>query len=160
VKKSVPSALLLLVGKGKNAEQLKKLTSELGLEDVVEFTGWVDFRLVPDYIKASSVCLVPHESNPHTDTTIPHKIFQYMLLEKPMVVTDAKPLKRIADETGCGLVVPSNDPVSMAQAICRILEDPNLQEELGKKGRKAALERYNWAIESEKLISLYEELAR
>lgn len=159
VNKTIPKAKLLLIGRGKNSEQLKRLCAELGLEGVVEFTGWVDFKLVPDYIKASEVCLVPHESNPHTDTTIPHKIFQYMLLEKPVVVTDAKPLQRIAEETGCALVVRSNDPVSMADAIRRILNDVDLQNELGKHGREAVLNKYNWRIESDKLVSLYRTLA-
>ncbi|MHC1577405.1 MAG: glycosyltransferase family 4 protein [Candidatus Methanospirareceae archaeon] len=112
VVEEIPDARLLLVG-GKGSEEyeeeLKKLCKELKVENNVEFTGWVDFRLVPSFTALSDVCLVPHHASGHTNTTIPHKLFQYMAMRKPVIVTDCKPLKRIVEECDCGIVVPSGD---------------------------------------------------
>ena len=160
VQKEMPDALLLLVGRGKNYEQLQRLCSEKGVEKAVEFTGWVDFDLIPNYIKISNICLVPHNASRHTDTTIPHKIFQYMLLKKPVIVTSAKPLKRIVEEADCGIVVPSENYIEMAEAIKSIYHDPSLSKNYGNNGREAVLKKYNWKTEAQKLSALYRKFNR
>jgi len=158
VLRKIPEAKLLLVGKGskKYEEEMKKLCKSLEVENNVEFTGWIDFRLVPSYIAASDVCLVPHHSSGHTNTTIPHKLFQYMAMRKPVIVTDCKPLKRIVEETNSGMIVPSKDYNEMADVIITLYNDRKYARKLGENGRKAVEEKYNWDNEARKLRKLYE----
>lgn len=156
----IPDAKLLLVG-GKSTEyeeKLRGLCKILKVENNVEFIGWVDFRLVPSYIAASDVCLVPHHASGHTNTTIPHKLFQYMAMRKPVIVTDCKPLKRIVEETNCGLVVPSGNHDKMAKAVIKLYKDRDYARKLGENGRRAVEERYNWRNEAKKLCQLYKEI--
>lgn len=161
--KTIPHAKLLLIG-GKGNPSFEKtmrdLCVELNLENNVEFTGWVDFSLVPTYIAASSVCLIPHHASGHTDSTIPHKLFQYMAMKKPIVTTDCIPLKRIVEETSSGIVVPSGDAGAMAKAIIDIYNNPNLARQYGENGRKAVETKYNWKNDSENLIQIYQELSK
>ena len=161
VLEEIPDARLLLVG-GKGSaeyeEELKKMCKDLKVENKVEFTDWVDFRLVPSYIALSDVCLVPHHASGHTNTTIPHKLFQYMAMRKPVIVTDCKPLKRIVAECDCGLVVPSGDYKEMAEAVIRLYKDKDYARKLGANGRKAVEETYNWETEAKKLCELYNGL--
>ncbi|HII03049.1 TPA: glycosyltransferase family 4 protein [Methanosarcinaceae archaeon] len=137
---------------------MKDLCKQLNIENDVIFTGWVDFSLVPSYIKASDVCLVPHHSNGHTNTTIPYKLFQYMSMEKPIIVTDCPPLKRIVEETGSGLVIPSGDYNKMAEAVVSLYENPESSKMMGENGKKAVEEKYNWKSEAEKLCALYKKI--
>lgn len=159
--KEIPNAKLLLVG-GKGSEEyekeLKKLCEELKVENNVEFTGWVNFSLVPSYIALSDVCLVPHHVSGHTNTTIPHKLFQYMAMRKPVIVTNCKPLKRIVEECDCGVVVPSGDYNEMAEAVIRLYKDREYARKLGENGRRAVEEKYNWKNEAKKLCELYKRL--
>lgn len=158
----IPNAKLLLIG-GKASEYemyLREMCKKLKVENNVEFTGWVDFSLVPSYIAASDVCLVPHHSSAHTNTTIPHKLFQYMAMKKPVVVTDCKPLKRIVEECKCGIVVPSGDHRRLAEAVVRLYRNRDLAETFGKNGRKCVELKYNWRNEAEKLISVYREVIK
>jgi len=161
VVEEIPDAKLLLVG-GKASKEyegyLRKLCKDLKIENNVEFTGWVDFNLVPSYISLSDVCLVPHLASGHTNTTIPHKLFQYMAMEKPVIVTDCKPLKRIVEECKCGIVVPSGDYNKMAEAIIMLYQNKEYARKLGKNGRRAVEEKYNWENEAKKLCELYERL--
>ena len=163
VVEEIPDARLLLVG-GKGSEEyeeeLKKLCEELKVENNVEFTGWVDFSLVPSYIALSDVCLVPHHASGHTNTTIPHKLFQYMAMRKPVIVTDCKPLKRIVEECDCGIVVPSGDYNEMAEAVIRLYKGKEYVRRLGENGRRAVEENYNWENEAKKLCELYERLVK
>jgi len=143
LKEEIPNVKLLLVGDGANRAELELLASDLGVSENVEFTGWEPFDLVPSYISLSDICLVPHHSNPHTDATVPHKLFQYMLMRKPVVVSTCKPLARIVNETGAGLVFESGNSEDFAR-VCLKLLDTNKRKNLGENGRKAVLEKYNW----------------
>ncbi|RLI93481.1 MAG: glycosyltransferase WbuB [Candidatus Altiarchaeales archaeon] len=156
----IPNAKLLLVGGGLKGyeEEIKKLCKDLKVENNVIFTGWVNFNSIPSYISVSDVGLVPHHKSGHTDTTIPNKLFQYMTMRKPVVVTDAKPLRRIVEETKCGIVVPSGDYNKMANAVVKLYEDKDYAKKLGENGRRAVERKYNWEKEAEKLCELYEKL--
>jgi glycosyltransferase involved in cell wall biosynthesis len=155
----VPQARLLVVGSGAGYEDdLRSLTRTLGVDERVTFTGWVDPEQVPGHIAASDVCLVPHRSTEHTETTVPHKLFQYMAMCRPVVVTDAKPLARIVEDAGCGRIVPAADPDAMADALAELVE-PETAQPLGAAGRRAVETTYNWARQSEALLDVYRRLA-
>jgi glycosyltransferase involved in cell wall biosynthesis len=134
------------------------LCAEVGVTDRVTFTGWVDFEEVPAQMAGCDVCVVPHASTPHTETTVPHKLFQYMAMGKPVLVTDVAPLARIVRETESGLVVPAGDHGAMADAIRRLRDDPALCAELGRNGRRAVESEYNWGRDGDRLVEVYDEL--
>jgi len=155
ITKKITNAKLFLVGNGNHKMYLENFVKKHNLEKSVEFIEWVDFKFVPTYIKASKVCIIPQPANPFINTTIPHKLFQYMYLGKPVLVSDAKPLARIVTECQCGEIFKSNSPVDFADAIKRI-HDSTIN--YGKKGQKAVKEKYNWNQSSQELIRLYSEL--
>ena len=160
IAEEVPNAKLLIVGAPgteRYGGAFDDLVGECGVEGRVVNTGWVDFDDVPSYMAAGDVCLVPHAKNPHTDTTVPHKLFQYMALSKPVITSNADPLARMMDETDAGLVATAGDPGAFAEAAVS-LADPDRREELGANGRRAVEERYNWAIDAERLRTIYDRL--
>lgn len=94
----------VIAGDGKYINQLKSLAKKLGITKHVIFLGWVTFTDIPYIISASDICVIPHWATSHKNTTIPNKLFDYMASCKPVVVSDAKPLKRIVEAENCGLV--------------------------------------------------------
>jgi len=156
-RKQIPDLAVILVGKGATEDVLRTQARELGIDDIVSFEGWQPFSRFPSYIRGSSVCLIPHLKTKHTDTTIPHKLFHYMLLERPVVSTDCAPLKRIVDETSAGLVYASGDAEALAAALIK-LRDQKLRQQMGRAGRLAVKEKYNWSRTSKKLVALYSSL--
>ena len=154
----IPDLHLLLVGGDYNRQELEALAADLGIEDCLTITGWVDFKEVPGLIGLSDICTVPHVKNDFTDATIPHKLFQYMLMGKPVVVSDAKPLKRIVEETGCGRVFKNRDDRDLAGVLLSLYKNPDQRETMGGRGRIAALEKYNWKKEEESLLELYRDM--
>ena len=157
LKERIPNVKLLLVGEGHNRAELEQLSANLGVSQDVEFTGWQPFDLMPSYISLSDICLVPHHSNPHTDSTIPHKIFQYMLMRKPVVVSTCKPLARIVDETQAGLVFESGNSDDFAR-VCLELLDVDKRKQFGENGRRAVMTKYNWENTGKDLIKVYEDI--
>jgi glycosyltransferase involved in cell wall biosynthesis len=153
----IPNALLVLVGKGDEAI-FKKMVSDKHLDQAVEFVSWQDLTLMPSYITASDVCIMPYLASAHVDTSSPHKLFQYMAMAKPVIVSSAKPMVRIVKETGAGLIYDSGDANGLAEAIIKIYRDKELAASLGRAGQKAVKERYDWQKEGDKLIKLYQDL--
>ncbi|NQT47874.1 MAG: glycosyltransferase [Chloroflexi bacterium] len=159
---TIPNAKLLLVGSGSNEVKLKQLASKRQLDEVVEFTGWQDFDLVPSYIAASNICL-------HTfiDTTLlqsrassANKVFHYMAMGKPTIVASSQEaMSRLVHAADAGIEYSAGDPHSLALAIVKLYRDKDLVNKLGEAGRKAVREKYNWNVEGAKLVSLYRDLS-
>ena len=161
VKAAAPDARLLLVGDRNEPYRryLERLAEESGCADAVEMTGWQPFEKIWSFIEASDVCLVPHARNPHTDTTIPHKIFQYMSAGKPVVVSDCPPLRSVVEDSGGGVWFRYDDPEDFAEKIISLYRDAEGRRGMGEAGRSAFLDRYNWDSTSHELVRLYERLA-
>jgi len=158
---AVPELLLVLVGGGNDAyrRRLEELAHGLGCADLVEWTGWKRQDEIWSYIEASDVCLVPHARNPHTDTTIPNKIFQYLMRERPVIVSDCPPLRRIAEDTGGGLVFDWRRPEELAARVLELYRDPARRRAMAEAGRRAVLDRYTWERTAAPLVDLYRTLS-
>ena len=153
----IPTVRLILVGTGRNFADLKELARNLGVKEHVDFPGWVPFEESARAIWEADVCIIPHLSTEHTNTTVPHKLFQYMFLKKPVLVSSSPPLKRIVQETRSGEVFHAGDPEDFARKLVEMFRSKNLTD-WGANGHKAVLETYNWEKESQKLVQLYREL--
>lgn len=159
VRERVPDARLILMGSGQGESSLRELTSSLGLQAAVEWTGWVDGRTMRDRLARASVGAVPHLRNEHTDSTVPHKLFQYMAMGLPVAVTDCAPLARIVRETRAGTVAIAGDAEDLARALVG-LTDPRVAASASEAGRRAVADRYNLHVEGRALVALYEGLQR
>ncbi|HOT95766.1 MAG TPA: glycosyltransferase family 4 protein [bacterium] len=155
IRAEIPNIRLLLVGDGPNTAELRQCAREEGVAELVEITGWVPFAQTASYIEACQICIVPQPSNPFIDNTIPHKIFQYMALEKPVVCSDAKALVRIISGSRCGEVFPSRSAEGFARAVLKIYHS---DFPYGRNGRHAVEEKYNWSHSAQALIALYDRL--
>ena len=157
VAQHVPHAHLLIVGARDNHQKhkLQKLARRCLVSKQVEIIGWQPFERVRDFVQVSAACLVPHSDSEHTNTTVPHKLFQYMIAGKPVVVSNVRPLKRIVEETKAGLVFAADDPGSLAQALIQLYEEYEMAHEYGANGRQAATGAYSWKHDARRLVNIY-----
>ena len=156
----IPKFRLLIVGiRNKDAHAwLKREVTKLKIDEFVEIIGWQPFDKVNRYILTSDVCLVPHNDFEHTQTTVPHKLFQYMICQKPVLVSDCAPLKRIVEDSKCGIVFTANDSFDMADKLNWMYDHPEELKDMGQKGQKAAHGKYSWRNDSKNLVNMYAEL--
>ncbi|MGB3463763.1 MAG: glycosyltransferase family 4 protein [Cyclobacteriaceae bacterium] len=151
----IPELKVVLVGTGRNHRELEELAGELKVSDYVAFEGWQQPDTLPDYIKASDVCMIPHIKTAHTDNTIPHKLFQYMLLKKPVLSSNCDPLTRIIEDTNCGVIYQSDDENDLADKVLTLYANDSMRSDMGEKGKSAVESTYNWENTAENLIELY-----
>lgn len=93
-----PDTTLLIVGGGlftDYEDELKKLVIELGLEDVVKFTGTVPYAHLPHYISSMDVCCIPYADEEWVSHSLPNKFFEYSACGKPIISTPVPDVMRI-----------------------------------------------------------------
>jgi len=135
-----PNAVLLLIGGGREKEKLEMLAKERGVQEKVIFTGLVPYEKVNEYLSACDVLAAPFPKGREYTTNLPLKLPEYLAIGKPIVVTNGPVLSRIATESGAGEVAEAESPESIAKAVTRALDNP----EMGKGGRDYAEKRLEW----------------
>ncbi|MDQ0415871.1 glycosyltransferase involved in cell wall biosynthesis [Croceifilum oryzae] len=105
--------------------------------------------------KVGLVCLHPVENYRES---LPIKMFEYMSAGMPVLATDFPLWKEIVEGSDCGFTVNALDPKEMAEKVTQILTDAELAKSMSVNGRKAYEENYNWHIEEQKLLRLYQEI--
>jgi glycosyltransferase involved in cell wall biosynthesis len=95
---------------------------------------------------------------PNYVESYPTKIFEYMAMGLPVIASNFPLYQEIIEGNHCGICVDPLDPEKIAEAVRWILEHPTEAKKMGKNGRKAVEERYNWFMEEKKLLYLYQEL--
>jgi len=152
-----PRIQLHLIGGGRTEQELKNLALQEKITNV-KFYGLQPDRKLPSFMETCDIGIVPHKKNEQTDNTIPHKLFQYLWKQKPVIVSDCKPLKRLVEEMECGLIFKSGDEKDLADKIISLVEKKKTMKQMGKNGNKFILEKYNWKRSERKLIELYRQI--
>lgn len=96
--------------------------------------------------------------SPNFKESYPTKLFEYMTLGLPVIASDFPLWKEIIEGNQCGICVNPMDPKAISGAIDYMTEHPEEAAEMGKRGREAVEEKYNWATEEIKLINIYKNL--
>lgn len=145
--------VFLVVGGGREKENLENKARAMNLEDNVVFTGWVDYERVPFYINASEVCVAPMGTGRERSGSSALKIFEYLACGKPTVATDVPDLDFLEKE-GCGVLVPRGDESDLARAVLDLLADRKRSETMGVSGMSLVKNRYSWDATARKVNDL------
>jgi len=127
---------LIMVGNGSDLARLKSKALALGLSNEVIFTGQVPYKHIPDYIAASDICLSPIPPTPQYLISSPTKLFEYMVMGKPVIANLEIPEhKEVIEESKAGILVPFT-PEGFTRGITELLDSPrSLLNEMGKNGQ-------------------------
>jgi glycosyltransferase involved in cell wall biosynthesis len=159
--REIPGFQLAVVGPSElQIPRLERLIHQAGADDYVTVIRKVPSAQVPAYIRSSEVCLVPHNDTEHTNTTVPHKLFQYMLLERPVLVSDCPPLERIVRAAGCGEVFRRNDAEHMAEQLVKMYSNPQQLGAWASQGACSASADFSWENDATRLVEMYDSLGR
>jgi glycosyltransferase involved in cell wall biosynthesis len=142
-----------IVGSGQSEPELRRLAAELGLDDQVEFPGWLEGDAVLRYLFTADVGLAPDPKNPLADRSTLVKIAEYMAAGCPVVSYDLAESRVSARDAA--LYATPNEPQSFADCIATLLDDPALRERMGAAGRSRARDELAWEHSAEHLAEAY-----
>lgn len=145
VRETTPDVVLLFIGGGSEKERLMRLAGELGLRNVL----FMDPR-PPEFIaRLYSIAyagLASARNLPLFKGARSSKMFPVMACGKPVVYRGDGEGPRLVEEARAGLVARSEEPGELAAAICKLVQNPDLANELGQNGRNYVENNFSWRV--------------
>ena len=144
--KEIPCKLLL-AGSGKLAESLKSRAKRLGVDEMVDFLGFVEH--MPAFYSSLDIFLLPSH----------YEGFGYVLIEAmasriPVVAFDVKSSSEIVEHGINGYLVPPGQVHELALRVMELAEDEPLRRKMGQKGRARVEDRFSFERNRELITDL------
>lgn len=151
---------LLLAGNVNNAERdtFHSRINDPEIENFILHKPWIDISEFPTYAKACTAGLSPIFKGEQHDIGVANKVFQYMLMELPVIASDSVAQATVISDNNCGLVFPDQDVKALAVAITELISQPELKQKFGANGKKAVMEKHNLSVAGNAIAELYREL--
>jgi glycosyltransferase involved in cell wall biosynthesis len=149
VRKEIPNIKCKIVGTGPQEGYLRLLVSKLGLQEHVEFLGFVKrHQDLVRVLKSSQVLCLPS-----TVEGFGIVLLEAMAARVPFVATEIEPLIEATEKIG-GLFVEPRNFEDLARKLSFLLSDEKLQKNLAKEGFKQALN-YDWENIADRIEEVY-----
>ncbi|HBV22307.1 MAG TPA: glycosyl transferase [Jeotgalicoccus sp.] len=140
----------------KVAGKVKDLTYENNLKLV----GQLNREEVKQLLNESYAGIVTFLPEPNHINSKPNKMFEYMSASLPLICSNFNEWKDFVSVNKNGISVDPMNATEISNAIAYLIENPLVAENMGKNGRRAIEEKYNWEVESIKLTKIYNQLLK
>ena len=154
LRKQFPKAQLVIAGAGPEQQNLVELVTELGLTEVVTFTGRVEGKDMPALYTTAHIMI-----NPSTVDNMPVSIIEALASHVPVVSTNVGGIPYFVEHEKSAMLVPAKDVKAMAEAIIRVLKEENLREQLIKNGQ-TLVQQFSWAQVGHRWSEIYQQASR
>jgi glycosyltransferase involved in cell wall biosynthesis len=148
VLREVPRARLVCVGTGALGQELRDQTRRLQIEDRVRFVGYQSN--VADWLALSDVSVLPSLFE-----GLPLVAIESLAAQRPMVATAVDGTTEVIINERTGLTVPPENAQELADALVRLLRQPELRHRLARAGRQWVLEHFSHEQQIRKTQELY-----
>ena len=130
-------------------ERLKAIRAELGITDLVTFLGARDQDKLHHYYSAAEAVIMPSHYESFGMVAL-----EAMACGTPVIASEVGGLAYLVRDGKTGFHVPNGDPVALASAIARLVEDPELRDQLGRQAHRYA-QHYSWDCIADRMLPLY-----
>jgi glycosyltransferase involved in cell wall biosynthesis len=131
-----------IVGDGDLRENLEVRAAELGIEDRVEFTGFVSREQVPEMLSQATIGIAPIKADESLRYAVPTKLYEYMACALPVIAVGEGAIEQLVNASNAG-VVAEDDPEDIAAHIDALMSDQERRRELGTNGRSHVVDYYD-----------------
>mgnify|MGYP000484324156 CR=1 FL=1 len=132
-------AKLIIAGRGGMMDELRAEASNLGLNDKIYFTGYLNSKQVQKMYKCADVAVFPSTYEPFGVVAL-----EGMLSGTPVVVSDVGGLNEIVQHRENGMKSYAGNPNSIADSILELLYNPGLCAEVSRAAKAKVKAQYNW----------------
>jgi glycosyltransferase involved in cell wall biosynthesis/O-antigen ligase len=120
---------LIVAGPGETEAELKRLAKDLNCEDIVTFTGLVSRERIAELMSQTDVGIVPLLPGPFSELCQPNKLFEYMVLNVPVIAARLPAIEESFDDS-CIRYFAAGDALDLAKAIVTLAGDARQRETL------------------------------
>jgi glycogen(starch) synthase len=151
-----PQARLVIAGDGPARSALEQQAADLGISEVVRFTGWVMPEKVPSLINEATLVIIPSR---WSEEGLPGVAIQAAQMARPIVAAQVGALSEAVVYQRTGLLVEREDSQALAEAIAYLLDHPGIAAEMGQAARRRAHEVFGFQRHVDAYDALYRRLA-
>jgi len=144
---------IVLIGDGPAKDDLLKVISEFGLANVSLLPEQPRGQ-IPAFLSASDIALIPLRDVDIFKGALPSKLFDAWACQRPVLLSVDGEARSLMEQAGGGIFVPPEDSVQMASAILQLKSQPELREEMGKRGREITIDHYSRKTQAENLAKI------
>ncbi len=149
IKKTIPDAVLTVVGDGPDRTMIEAQSAALGLVEQVKFVGYQSQAAVRAYLQQSDVFVLPSFAE-----GVPVVLMEALMSGVPVVATQVAGVSELVEDGVNGFLVPPSDQDGLCDRIQALLLDGTLRQRLGEQGALKVRAQFDVAKESEKLAQL------
>jgi len=121
----------------------------------VNYLGYLSREGIQNILTLSFAGVVTFLPAPNHNNACPNKMFEYMASGIPVIASNFEKWISIIEENSAGICVDPSNVEELSNAIQYLNNNPQIAAEMGRNGRRAFEEKYNWQVEEKKLIDLY-----
>ena len=154
VLKKFPNLNLILMGEGPERENLERLVTNLGIKSNVIFTGYLYDESKIQMMKSSTIFVMPSIDSEQEGEGRPKAIIEAMAMGLPIIASDVGGISEFIRHMGNGLLIKSNDPISLSDAIVQLMGDSSLRTSLGQTALKD-VSQFDWDVIVKKIDCVY-----
>jgi glycosyltransferase involved in cell wall biosynthesis len=156
VRRDFPNVELHLYGSGRLEMDLRAQAERLGLNGAVRFFAPVPLDQMPQVMANADLGVVPKRADGFGNEAYSTKIMEFMSQGVPVVASRTKIDTYYFDDSVIRFF-PSGDPQALATAIVELIQDKDLRETLGARGREYAA-RNSWEVRKRDYFDLVDSL--
>lgn len=153
-------AVLTVVGEGERRPQIEAAAREAGVQDRVEFTGYIPAERLESLYRTCDVFVLPAVVDEKGDTEgLGVVLLEALLFERPVVASGVGGIVDIVRDGETGWRVPPRDPGSIAEAVLEASSDPGRARETAARGRRHVLDSFSSDAIAQSLEGIYRRAA-
>lgn len=145
-----PTSKLIIIGDGPEKLTIQREVQNLNLESNIELIGMLPNSIIPSYLSAADVVVVPSIVEASSIS-----VLEAMAMRKPVVASDIPGIREISNYGKNCVLVPSMNPAEIANGTLEILQSNEKAEEIAKNGNEEILQHYSWEKKAEEIEQIY-----
>ncbi|MDY6836571.1 MAG: glycosyltransferase family 4 protein [Thermodesulfobacteriota bacterium] len=125
-----------------------------GVGQIFTFTGEVPHHLIPKYISAMDIAVIP-DFNTYGS---PMKLFEYMAMGRAVVAPDVGPIREIVSNGETGVLFKKGDVAGASKSVELLIRNRPLRDAIGQRARQKVLRQYTWERNAARIRRIAEGL--
>jgi len=147
---------LVVVGSGSQMIMLKNLVSELGINDRVDFTGFVSDEELAELLAGCKIFCLPAIVDQKGDTEgLGVVLIEALAHKKPVIASNTGGIPDIIVNNLTGILVPPGDSQSLADAMLKLINNRRLRQRLGTEGERYVRRKFSWSRIIDRVVAIY-----
>ena len=150
---SNPKVKLMIVGRGSQADALRRLCVNVGVEKSVTFIGAVENEKVPEYLNKMDIFVIPSLEESFGVAAV-----EAAACQLPVIASAVGGLPEVVVDGETGYLVPPRDAGAIADRLALLVTHTELRRRMGQAGRALVEKQYDWARNAERMEQLYRDI--